>query len=122
VTLNFAGQAGKVVMLDIADPERPHAVGAEPDAGVVDLGLNSGPHYLTLTSDEDRLVVSDYFLVEDLVPSGVINAEGDMKVHVINVFSDHLERDTRFNLDFSHDVLTGPAHPHGLVVLPARDG
>lgn len=122
VTLNFAGQAGKVVMLDIADPERPHAVGAEPDAGVVDLGLNSGPHYLTLTSDEDRLVVSDYFLVEDLVPSGVINAEGDMKVHVINVFNDHLERDTRFNLDFSHDVLTGPAHPHGLVVLPGRDG
>jgi hypothetical protein len=52
----------------------------------------------------------------------VINAEGDMKVHVINVFSDHLERDTRFNLDFSHDGLTGAAHPHGLVVLPARDG
>jgi len=122
VTLNFAGQAGKVVMLDIADPEAPHAVGAEPDAGVVDLGLNSGPHYLTLTSDEDRLVVSDYFLVEDLVPSGVINAEGDMKIHVINVFSDHLELDTSFNLDFSHDVLTGPAHPHGLVVLPGRDG
>lgn len=67
-------------------------------------------------------MVSDYFLVEDLVPSGVINAEGDMKVHVINVFSDHLERDTRFNLDFSHDGLTGAAHPHGLVVLPARDG
>jgi|SRR5262245_47791702 len=55
-------------------------------------------------------------------PSGVINAEGDMKIHVINVYSDPLERDTRFNLDFSLDVLTGPAHPHGLVVLPARDG
>jgi hypothetical protein len=66
-------------------------------------------------------VVSDYFLVENLVPSGVINAEGDMKIHV-NVYSDHLERDTHFNLDFSHDVLTGAAHPHGLVVLPARDG
>jgi hypothetical protein len=53
--VTLRGQAGKVVML-IADPERPH--GAEPD-GRRDLGLNSGPHY-QLTSDEDRLVVSDY--------------------------------------------------------------
>ncbi len=121
ITLNFAGQAGKVVMLDITDPEHPQAVGEEPEAGVVDLGLNSGPHYLRLTSDEKRLVVSDYFLVEDLVPSGVINAEGDMKIHVINVFSDHLERDKHFNLDFSHDIPTGPAHPHGVVLLPTDD-
>lgn len=90
VTLNFAGQAGKVVMLDISDPEYPQALGE------VDLGLNSGPHYLRLTNDERRLVVSDYFLVEDLVPGGVINAEGDMKVHVINVFRDHIELDKNF--------------------------
>jgi len=121
ITLNFAGQAGKVVMLDITNPEHPQAVGEEPEAGVVDLGLNSGPHYLRLTSDEKRLVVSDYFLVEDLVPSGVINAEGDMKIHLINVFSDHLERDKHFNLDFSHDIPTGPAHPHGVVLLPTDD-
>jgi 56kDa selenium binding protein (SBP56) len=112
ITLNFAGQAGKVVMLDISDPEHPQAVGD------VDLGLNSGPHYLRLTSGETRLVVSDYFLVEDLVPSGVINAEGDMKIHVINVFTDHLELDKHFNLDFSHDIPTGPAHPHAVVLLP----
>jgi hypothetical protein len=43
--------------------------------------------------DERRLVVSDYFLVEHLVPGGVINGEGDMKVHVINVFRDHIELD-----------------------------
>jgi len=121
VTLNFAGQAGKIVMLDISDPERPQTVGADPDAGVVDLGLNSGPHYLRLTSDEKRLVVSDYFLVEDLKPGGVINAEGDLKVHVINVFSDHLELDTRFKLDFNHDVATGPARPHALIVLHGQD-
>jgi hypothetical protein len=88
---------------------------------VVDLGLNSGPHYIHLTNDEKRLVVSDYFLVEDLVPSGVINAEGDMKVHVINVFADHMELDKRFNLDFSHDVSTGPAHPHALITMRGRD-
>ena len=121
ITLNFAGQAGKVVMLDITDPEHPQAVGGNPDAGVVDLGLDSGPHYLRLTNDETRLVVSDYFLVEDLIPGGVINAEGDLKVHVINVFSDHLELDRHFNLDFSHDVPTGPARPHALIALSGQD-
>jgi len=92
-----------------------------PQASVVDLGLNSGPHYLHLTSDGKRLVVSDYFLVEDLTPGGVINAEGDMKVHVINVFRDHMELDTRFDLDFSHDVSNGPAHPRALITLGGRD-
>jgi hypothetical protein len=121
ITLNFAGQAGKIVMLDISDPERPQPVGTDADASVVDLGLNSGPHYLHLTDDGKRLLVSDYFLVEDLIPGGVINAEGDMKVHVINVFRDHMELDKRFDLDFSHDVSNGPAHPHALIVLPGRD-
>jgi selenium-binding protein 1 len=121
VTLNFAGQAGKIVMLDISDPERPQPVGSDPQASVVDLGLNSGPHYLHLTNDGKRLLVSDYFLVEDLIPGGVINAEGDMKVHVINVFRDHMERDARFELDFSHDVSNGPAHPHALITLGGRD-
>jgi selenium-binding protein 1 len=120
ITLNFAGQAGKVVMLDISDPERPQPVGSDADSSVVDLGLNSGPHYLHLTDDGKRLIVSDYFLVEDLIPGGVINAEGDMKVHVINVFRDHMELDERFDLDFSHDVSNGPAHPHALIVLPGR--
>ena len=96
-------------MLDISDPERPQPVGSDADASVVDLGLNSGPHYLHLTDDGKRLIVSDYFLVEDLIPGGVINAEGDMKVHVIDVFRDHMELDERFDLDFSHDVANGPA-------------
>jgi hypothetical protein len=115
ITLNFAGQAGKIVMLDISDPEYPQAL------SVVDLGLNSGPHYLRLTDDDRRLIVSDYFLVEDLVPGGVINAEGDMKVHVIDVHKDRIELDKDFNLDFSHDVPTGPARPHAIVVLSGRD-
>jgi hypothetical protein len=121
ITLNFAEQAGKVVMLDISDPERPREVGSDPGQGVVDLGLNSGPHYLHLTNDGRRLIVSDYFLVEDLIPGGVINAEGDMKVHVINVSRDHLELDKRFDLDFSHDVASGPAHPHAVIPLPGED-
>jgi len=102
-------------MLDITEPV--HLVAVD----VVDLGLNSGPHYLRLTSDEQRLVVSDYFLVEDLAPGGVVNAEGDMKIHVLNVSSDRLERDPDFKLDFNHDISTGPARPHGLVILPVAE-
>ena len=43
ITLNVAG---KVVMLDTSDPERPRLL------KVVDLGQASGPHYLALTADE----------------------------------------------------------------------
>src|SRR5262249_52375992 len=56
ITLN---QAGKVVMFDIADPGKPKVL------SVLDLGAGSGPHYLRLTENERRLVVSDYFLNED---------------------------------------------------------
>jgi hypothetical protein len=51
----------------------------------------------------------------------VTNAEGDMKVHVIDVHKDHLELDTNFNLDFSHDVATEPARPRAVIVLSCRD-
>jgi selenium-binding protein 1 len=113
ITLNYAGQAGKVVMLDITDPVHP------VEAGVVDLGTNSGPHYLRLTRDEKRLVVSDYFLVEDLAPGGVVHAEGDHKIHVISIDGDQLALDRRFKLDLSHDISPGPARPHGLITLQA---
>jgi selenium-binding protein 1 len=46
---------------------------------VVNLGAGSGPHFLRLTNDERRLVVTDYFLVEDLAPGGIVNVEGDHK-------------------------------------------
>jgi len=39
-------QAGKVVMLNVADPEQPRAL------KVLDLGPGSGPHYIALTADE----------------------------------------------------------------------
>jgi 56kDa selenium binding protein (SBP56) len=112
VTLNGAG---KVVMFNIARPDHPEVM------SVVDLGPDSGPHFLRLTGDETRLVVSDYFLVEDLAPGGIVTAEGDHKIHVINVHGNRLELDPRFDLDFDRDISTGPARPHGVVVLPARD-
>jgi selenium-binding protein 1 len=112
VTLNGAG---KVVMFDIVRPDHPEIL------SVADLGSASGPHYLQLANDEKRLVVTDYFLVEDLAPGGVVQAEGDHKIHVINVHGNRLELDTRFDLDFNRDISTGPARPHGVVLLPARD-
>jgi selenium-binding protein 1 len=101
------------VQFDITRPEHPRVL------DVVDLGPGSGPHYLELTKDEKRLVVSDYFLVEDLIPGGVVKAEGDHKVHVIKVSDDHIKLDPRFKLDFNRDISTGPARPHGFVFLRA---
>jgi 56kDa selenium binding protein (SBP56) len=112
VTLNGAG---KVVMFDIARPNHPEVL------SVADLGASSGPHYLRLTDDERRLVVTDYFLVEDLAPGGIVNVEGDHKIHVINVNGNRMKLDPAFDVDFNRDISTGPARPHGVVVLPAQD-
>ena len=101
-------------MFDIARPDQPKLL------SVVDLGPGSGPHFLRLTSDEKRLVVTDYFLVEDIAPGGVVQAEGDHKIHVINVHGNRLELDTDFDVDFNRDISTGPARPHGVVFLTAQ--
>ena len=71
-----------------------------------------------MTKDERRLVVSDYFLVEDLMPGGVLHDEGDHKIHVITADPNHITLDPHFDLDFNRDISTGPARPHGLA-LPA---
>ena len=98
-------QAGQVGMLDISDPEHP------VQAGIVNLGVNAGPHNVMLTHDDNRLVVTDYFLNEDNF--GKIHFEGDHHVHVIKVFKDRLQLDTRFDVDFNTAFPTGPARPHG---------
>jgi len=100
-------QTGQVVMLNTSD--RDHFV----QLSVVDLGVGAGPHYLKLTEDNKRLVVSDYFLNED--DFGMVHFEGDHKIHVIKVDHDKLTLDTRFDLDFDKD-LQYPARPHGLAV------
>src|SRR3989442_8043034 len=99
-------QAGKVAMLNVSDPERPRVL------QVLDLGANSGPHYIALTSDERRLVISDYFLNED--EAGKVHAEGDHLVHVAKVTNRNLVLDRRFHLDFNTAFSMGPARPHGL--------
>ncbi len=99
-------QAGQVGMLDVSD--RAHPV----QNGIVDLGIDAGPHDIALTDDDKRLVVTDYFLNED--DFGKIHFEGDHKVHVIKVFRDRLELDPRFELDFDTEFPTGPARPHGI--------
>ena len=103
ITMN---KAGKVVMFDTCEPAKPKLV------KVLDLGANSGPHFLRLTADQKRLVISDYFLNEDSV--GKVHAKGDHKVHVAKVSRDNLDLDSRFRLDCTTALGTGPARPHGL--------
>ena len=98
--------AGKVVMFDVENPEQPRVL------KVVDLGPESGPHYIALTPDQKRLVVTDYFLNEDTL--GKVHAEGDHKVHVLRVSEDDLQLDARFQVDFNTAFSTGPARPHGV--------
>jgi len=101
-------QAGKVAMFDISHPAHPQLIRA------LDLGQGSGPHYIALTNDETRLVISDYFLNEDNF--GKVHAEGDHKVHVARVTKDDLVLDSRFNLDFNSAFSSGPARPHGIAI------
>jgi selenium-binding protein 1 len=101
-------QAGKIAMFDISNPEQPRLIRA------LDLGTGSGPHYIALTQDEKRLVISDYFLNEDNF--GKVHAEGDHKIHVAKVMTNDLVLDPRFNLDFNTAFPTGPARPHGIAI------
>lgn len=101
-------QAGKVVMLDTSEPRHPRLL------KILELGPQSGPHYIALTRDEKRLVISDYFLNEDSF--GKVHAEGDHKIHVARVTDDDLVLDPRFELDFNTAFATGPARPHGIAI------
>jgi selenium-binding protein 1 len=101
-------QAGQVGMLDVRDPEHP------VQTGIVNLGVDAGPHMIALTDDDKRLVVSDYFLNED--DFGKIHFEGDHHVHVIKVSKNRLTLDRRFDVDFDSAFPTGPARPHGVAM------
>lgn len=70
-------QAGKVAMFNIENPERPRPIKA------LDLGQGSGPHYIALTEDEERLVISNDFLNEHHF--GKVHAECDPRVHLAKV-------------------------------------
>jgi selenium-binding protein 1 len=106
-------QAGQVVMVDTTDPSDPEQV------DVVNLGVEVGPHNIMLTHNDERLVVSDYFLAQDTFPlanPGKVQAEGDHKVHVIKVRRNSLKHDDRFNLDFNTAFPDCPARPHGIAI------
>ena len=80
----------------------------------VSFGKDAGPHNLVLSSDDNRLVVSDYFLNEDA--AGIIHFEGDHKIHILKLTHDALTEDTRFKLDCNTAFATGPARPHGIAM------
>ncbi|HEY2930276.1 MAG TPA: selenium-binding protein SBP56-related protein [Acidobacteriota bacterium] len=98
--------AGRVAMFDTSRPARPRLL------SVLDLGPNSGPHYIALTEDEKRLVITDYFLNED--DFGKVHAEGDHRVHVARVSAEKLELDPKFQLDFNTAFNGRPTRPHGV--------
>ena len=104
ITMN---QAGKVVMFDTSQPAAPKVL------SILDLGASSGPHYLRLSNDEKRLVISDYFLNED--DAGKVHAEGDHKIHVAKVTRGALTLDPRFQLDFN-TAFAAKARPHGMAM------
>jgi hypothetical protein len=99
-------QAGQVGMLDTTDRARLKQL------SVASFGKNTGPHNIVLTNNDDRLIVSDYFLNED--DFGAIHFEGDHRVRVVKVGASTLTEDKRFQLDFNTAFSTGPARPHGL--------
>jgi selenium-binding protein 1 len=115
VSLEYFGAAGKIVMMNIENPNHPTVVQA------IDLGANSGPHYVRLTNEQSqRLIVTDYFLVEDLAPGGVVQADGDHKVHVFNVARNSFSEDTSFGpLDLNNAMkafgYNNGVRPHGAV-------
>jgi selenium-binding protein 1 len=99
--------AGQVGMLDISSPSRFEQL------SVVSFGMGAGPHSVHLTHDDKRLVVTDYFLNED--DFGKVHAEGDHKVHVLDVGEKSLTVDPAFHvIDFNTAFSTGPARPHGI--------
>ena len=98
--------AGKIVMFDTSNPSHPRVL------KILDLGANSGPHYIALTEEEDRLVISDYFLNED--DAGKVHAEGDHIIHVAKVSERDMVLDRSFELNFNTAFSTGPARPHGI--------
>ena len=104
VSMNMAG---KVAMFDTSNPARPKLL------SVLDLGKDSGPHYIALSGDEKRLVISDYFLNED--DGGKVHAEGDHKIHVAAVSANGLTLDPRFRLDMNADM-PAPSRPHGMAM------
>jgi len=105
--LHASFQAGQVGMPAPSNPETPFR------SGIVNLGLDAGPHAIALTDDGKRLVVTDYFLNGDYF--GKIHFEGDHN-RVIKVFKDHLELDSRFILDFNTTFPAGPARTHGVAM------
>lgn len=102
------GGPGLIVMFDISNPNYPAPL------SVVDLGANSGPHMMHLTHDDQRLVVTNYFLNQD--GFGKVKLDGDRKVHVLNIWRFGMWRDFRFNLDFNYGFPTGRARPHGVAM------
>jgi len=127
ITLNYLGKHGRVAQFNIENPKKPKLL------GLVDLGAGSGPHFLELSRDEKRLVVTDYFVDENLGADasaiGIVQVEGDHKVHVLSVSENKLTLDPKFELDLSTAIAAIPeldsnvpinGRPHGFAIIEGK--
>jgi len=74
--------AGKVAMFDTADPAKPRLLKA------LDLGKDSGPHYIALSKDGRRLVITDRRV---LVTSGTLSRRvSSVPLHTLDDLYIHL--------------------------------
>ena len=106
----LATVTGGVLMVDISDPTSFSNVAYTTVSG----GASADTHYLRLTNDQARLVVTDYFLNEG--PGGKIDLDGDHIVHVFKVTENSLTVDSSFSLDFD-TAFSFSARPHGVAMI-----
>lgn len=102
-------EANRVAMLDTSDPLHPQLL------RVIDLGVGAGPHFLLLSHDQTRLIVSDYF-VNNVGLGGLVAAGGDYRTHVFQIEESDFHYDPLWYHD-GNNFTTGVARPHGLVCV-----
>jgi len=94
--------SGWLILLDTSDAQNPKVLDA------LNFGVKSGLHSMDLSSDENFIMVSGYFINEDNL--GVLHYDGDRTVHVVQIADTQLIR-TDFNVDFNVAV-DYPMRPH----------
>jgi hypothetical protein len=96
-----------------------HPVPHDPLLRAFTAGMADNRLYLLDTQQGDATPVLEFdaFASSD---GRVVHAEGDHKIHVLNVHSRGMEVDPMFDLDLNRDIPTGPARPHGMAIVDSR--
>jgi len=99
--------AGKIVMFDTSNPRQPKVLKFWTWGQL-------WSHYIGVTDDEERLVISDYFLNEDEARQSPRQRLGrSAVVHVAGV-TDRTSSRFSFPTRLQHSLHNRPARPHGM--------